>query len=395
MNKQVAGLSCNVVLDSKLDRNGLQKVYFRIKDGKVKRDIFTGVRWPRCYFDKITQQLFPRFKNDPDVVPSNLRLNEYKAVAHRLRLSGYLKDNQVTVEDLVKEFSDIGKTGDFFAFMKRAADDLYNDDIIVYGTYSRHKSSLNVLKEYYRGTALPFSKIDLDFIKRFDAWAKKVKKRKHNTVCGYHKDIKKYLGIALRKCLIAKNHYDDFTFAYVDGDRQALTKEEIGRLYKFYNNPEAAENDRDICRRFLFSCVTGLRISDTSRVHANMIIDNQIVFVAYKGRQKGKVSHVPLSAIAKSLIGKADGLIFTNFSHSYINERLKIIAGYARIYKRLTYHCARDTFGTMFIEMGGDIVSLKDLMGHKSMKTTAIYVKMSDKRKQQLMNNFDQLFGND
>jgi site-specific recombinase XerD len=39
--------------------------------------------------------------------------------------------------------------------------------------------------------------------------------------------------------------------------------------------------------------------------------------------------------------------------------------------------------------MGGDVKSLKDIMGHASLATTMIYLKMSDKRKQGLMNNFD------
>lgn len=404
MKKAIAGISCNVVIDSRVSPFGLSKVLFRIKQHRVKRDLFTGIRWPREYFDGRNQQLLPRpmdvvkgkvkatLPEDPDVTPFNLRLNEYKAVAHRLQLSGYLKNNDVTIDDLVKEFKDVGKGNDFFTFMEEKAKELYNDNVIVYATWNRHKATLNTFKEFYRGQSLQISKIDLDLITRFDAWARRVKKRQHNTVVGYHKDIKKYLSIGVRKCYIAFNPYDDFSFKYVDGDRQALDKDELARLYKVFLDPELAHNEREVARRYLFSCVTGLRISDSSLAHSKMIINGVLNFVAFKGRQKGKKLKLPLSNIAKSLIEGRTGLLFEQFSHSYINETLKILAARAGIHKRLKFHCARDTFGTMFIEMNGDIKSLSELMGHSSTKTTMIYVKMSDTRKASLMNNFDTLF---
>ncbi|MBD3749187.1 MAG: hypothetical protein IE931_06815 [Sphingobacteriales bacterium] len=42
-------------------------------------------------------------------------------------------------------------------------------------------------------------------------------------------------------------------------------------------------------------------------------------------------------------------------------------------------------------EMGGDIKSLQTIMGHTSVKTTMIYLKMSEQRQQNLMENFDAL----
>ena len=388
----MSGVTFNVVIDSRVSPAGLSKVYFRLKENRVKRDLFTKIRWPRDYFECRTQQLLPRYAGDPDVVPFNLKLNEFKALAHRLQLSGYLKANQVTIDDLVKEFENVGKGDDFFSFMESAAADLYRSNVIVYGTWNRHKSSLNTLRLYVKQPVLPINKIDMDFIERFEAWCKRVHKRGHNTIAGYHKDIKKYLGIAERKCLIARNPYHDFKFSYVDGDRQALNREEIARLYQVYVNPLLHENEREICCRFLFSCVTGLRISDSSLAHRRMIIEGVLNIVPYKSREKGKMLKIPLSKIALELIEGRTGLLFKQFSHGYINETLKVLAGRADIFKRLTYHCARDTFGTMFIEMGGDIKSLCDLMGHSSTKTTNIYIKMSDTRKAALMNNFDQLF---
>ena len=159
-----------------------------------------------------------------------------------------------------------------------------------------------------------------------------------------------------------------------------------------YKNKPLGVNEREVLRRFLFSCVTGLRISDTARIHRNMIISNILTFTPYKTRGVGKTLKIPLQKIARDLIDGCDGLLFKTFSDQYVNETLKVIAGRADIYKRLTYHCARDTFGTIFFEMTGNIKLLSDLMGHSSMKTTAIYTKLSAKYKQQEMDKFDEIF---
>lgn len=392
MSENRTEVICAVVIDSKKNIAGLSKIYFRVREGRVKRDIALGIKWPAEFYDARLQLLLPRYQNDPDYGPYNLKINEYKAIAHRMQLSGYLKDESVGIDDVVKEFKNAGQADDFFAFMESKAKDAYNNDLIGYPTWNRHKSTLHILKKFYRGDRLPINRINLELIEKFDAYARKKLKRRHNTVCGYHKDIKKYLGVAVRKCLIAENPYKDFSFTYVDGDREALTQEEVGQLIEVYKKKPLSENEREVLRRFLFSCVTGLRISDTARVHRNMIVNNILTFTPYKTRGVGKTLKIPLQRIARDLIEGCEGLLFKTFSDQYVNETLKVLAGRADIYKRLTYHCARDTFGTIFLEMTGNLKLVSDMMGHSSLKTTSIYTKLSSKHKQTEMEKFDEIF---
>jgi site-specific recombinase XerD len=389
MKNDIQQVTFNIVLDSRSNSEGLFKVLFRLKQGKVKRDIFTKIRWPKNYFDKARQCLLSRFEGDPDVIPFNLQLNEFKAASHRIQLNGFVKKTTITIEDLVKEFHHIGKSDDLFLFMETKINELYNSNVIAYGTWKRHRCSMNIIKEFHKKSTLNISQINLDWIQKYDAWARKVHKAGHNTVCGYHKDLKKYLTIAVQKFLIEKNPYEGFSFAYVDGDRDVLTQGELKKLFQLYKSNKLSENQKEICARFLFSCITGLRISDTSQLTDSMISGNILSFVPYKGRAKGKKLKIPLSKTALQLLEGRTGKLFHPFSHGYINETLKHLAIHADIDKRLTYHVARDTFGTLFIEMGGDVKSLKDIMGHASLATTMIYLKMSDKRKQGLMDNFD------
>lgn len=390
-NNKPRAVRCKVVIDSRANQKGLSKLYYRLSHGNIKRDIPIGVVWPKEKFDKIAQILKPRYPGDQDVEAKNLLIAEFKHVAHRLQLRGFLKRTTISLDDLMHEFRSVNSSSDFFAFMEEDIERLYKTQIISNPTWRRHRCSLHTLQKFWDRPSLSFLDIDLDFIERFDAWAFKVHKKKSNTVSGYHKDFKKYLNRAVKKELIDVNPYSEFSFKYVDGERSVLSRDEVKMLYKLWKENRIIPEEQEVLRRFLFSCVTGLRISDTSQVTRNMISGKTLIFTPYKGRLKGKLLKVPLSAIAFTLIEGREKELFMDYSHSYINATLKLIAARADISKRLTYHVARDTFGTTFVEMGGDVKSLQSLMGHSNIKTTMIYLKMSDHHKEKLMANFDSI----
>jgi hypothetical protein len=45
-------VSANIVIDSKTDKTGRSTVYLSLKQGKFKKDISTGIKWPPDFFDK-------------------------------------------------------------------------------------------------------------------------------------------------------------------------------------------------------------------------------------------------------------------------------------------------------------------------------------------------------
>ena len=54
----------------------------------------------------------------------------------------------------------------------------------------------------------------------------------------------------------------------------------------------------------------------------------------------------------------------------------------AGITKDITFHCARHSFAVMMIDLGADIYTVQKLLGHKEIRTTEIYTKLLDKKKQ-------------
>ena len=57
--------------------------------------------------------------------------------------------------------------------------------------------------------------------------------------------------------------------------------------------------------------------------------------------------------------------------------------------KRLTCHSFRHAFGTHLYEAGVDLLTIKALMGHKSISSTAIYVHLSSKHLEDVTSPFD------
>lgn len=381
-----------LVADTKLTKTGDVKIYLRFYEAGKKTDYFTGVKWPPALFDKTSQRLLKRHKDDIDCQANNLKLTQMKTIAHQVEIDAFLNNKKITVPVFIHALNKKTPYADFVNFAAKEINSLYNKSVITNATWRRHRSALNKFVEFWGQSQIPIDHITPRKIAEFDAYHRR-KGKAPNTIAGYHKEIRKYLYIAEDMKLIKENPYRKFKFSFVAGDREALTQEELKHLTALFEQSAIGGLEHEVLRRFLFSCFTGLRISDTHRVTSEMIQGHVLKIKPNKTRRIGKIVEIPLPAAAMKLIADRKGPLFVPFSDQYINRALKVIAAHAQIKKRLTYHCARDTFGTIFIELGGDIKSCADLMGHSSTKTTAIYLKMSDQRKKNLMNNFDKMFG--
>ena len=202
---------------------------------------------------------------------------------------------------------------------------------------------------------------------------------------------------AVNQRLIHCNPFENTKYEKEEQKIRFLQKGDVMKLMAMSMNDKEAELARLM---FIFSCFTGLAISDMENLkysHIQMAADGQR-FIR-KERQKTKVEFVvPLHPIAEAIINyyrkelarneeqqtvkeKGDSLVFQpHCSRSVMGKNLSIVGKACGIRQRLSYHVARHTFGTMSLSAGIPIESIAKMMGHASISSMQIYAQVTDNK---------------
>ena len=136
---------------------------------------------------------------------------------------------------------------------------------------------------------------------------------------------------------------------------------------------------------FMFSCFTGLRISDILSLRWGEIVDGQIIKTQVK---TGLPVYIPLSDNARKWL-PAQGMketksfVFDLPCRKTIDNVIRSIAIKAKIDKDITFHCSRHTFATLMLTYGADIYTVSKLLGHSSIAVTSVYARVVDKKKRE------------
>lgn len=126
----------------------------------------------------------------------------------------------------------------------------------------------------------------------------------------------------------------------------------------------------------LFSCLTGLRISDIIRLQWENI---------EKGPDGGWCMHIvtkktkteavlPLSEEALELCGeRSEGQVFKGLTQTILPLYLKDWIKAAGITKHITFHCFRHTYATLQLAAGTDLYTISKMLTHSNVGTTQVY----------------------
>lgn len=272
------------------------------------------------------------------------------------------------------------------------------------------ESKLRKLEEYQKNVRI--FEIDRNWLEKYRKYLTDTLHNKINTVHGDLRIIRKYIKIAFEEGLIRKYPFHKFKMNLEQVSKEYLTFEEIEKLQKKYEDGDflrmissdkrgksycVGKKYQDVLQHFLISCYTGLRHSDIAKLRYGHIRENKIVIQMEKGEiGKQKTVRIPLTKYSRSVLeleGKSDendpvysGMIR---SRSNTNSWLKTIMKEAGIKKYLTFHCARHTFAINSILLGIPIEVVSELLGHSDLRTTQIYAKIVDEKKEIEMAKWD------
>ncbi|MCM1313380.1 MAG: site-specific integrase [Roseburia sp.] len=139
----------------------------------------------------------------------------------------------------------------------------------------------------------------------------------------------------------------------------------------------------------LFSCLTGLRISDIIALRWENICEAPDGGWCLRlTTQKTKTeATLPLSDEALRLCGeRGTGQVFKGMAKSLCPVYLKDWIAAAGITKHITFHCFRYTFATLQIASGTDIYTVSKMLTHTNVTTTQVYADVVSELKREAAN---------
>lgn len=230
--------------------------------------------------------------------------------------------------------------------------------------------------------------IDYKFLDAFDVFIKKDFNNVQNTAWNYHKHLRRVLNLAVSLDYIDKNPYSKFKVGLDETHREILSMEELKRIEEKQIEIERLTVVRDI---FVFACYTGLSFADISKlsdIHLQQKSEGKLWIVIDRSKTNNRC-RIPILPKAKEILNrykdypKTNGknLLLPVLTNQKMNSYLKELGGICGIKKNITRHIARHTFATtVTLSNGVPIETVSKLLGHSSLKTTQIYVKVLDQK---------------
>lgn len=257
-------------------------------------------------------------------------------------------------------------------------------------TYTRYLLTRRRLAEFmaakYKIRDILLSDINTKFINDFYIYLRTVDgKNGHN----YHmKMIQRFRTVfktAKDNGWVTADPFGGFKISMEETHREHLTIDELGVLVSKEMTSERLQRVKDI---FVFSCFTGLAYTDVRGLKkSEVVMGNDGRLWIDTRRDKTKVAvYVPLLDIPRAILEKyadqtSHDRLLSIPANQKVNDYLKEIAAICGIDKNLTFHCSRHTFATtVTLENGVALETVQKMLGHKNIRTTQVYAKMTKRR---------------
>lgn len=145
---------------------------------------------------------------------------------------------------------------------------------------------------------------------------------------------------------------------------------------------------------------TGMRLGEIlslkwSQVHINNVVDPSIEIILTKNYKK---RFVPLNEamvdLLNSLMDRESEFVFLSTKGEPLNSIKKPFNNAVKKagIDDFRFHDLRHTFASHYLMSGGDLMSLKDILGHSSMKMVMRYAHLADSYRRKMINNINGKF---
>ena len=353
---------------------------YKKRDGTAAVYVYTYLLKEKVWFKtgiSVKPELWDHKKNrikgsSKEISDNNLIIDSCKARLSDIFVRYRLQHKELTPDLLKKEYKTPSTYIDFYDFFTKFIGE--QAKILSPNTIKLHESVLKKMKECK--SVLMFSEITVEYLNSYKRFLKITKKNGENTIQKNMGVIKAYLNIAVRKKIINNNPFEHIKIKRISPDRVFLNETELQRFINLYKKRWLNPGLQKVLRHYLFSCFTGLRLSDIKRIQHQDIINNTLIFAPQK--TKSKIVRIPLTKPALKLIKDENhlcsyGTIFNTYADQVMNRYLKTIYESINFDKHISFHSARHTFATLFLRNTKNLAVLQKLLGHTNITETMIY----------------------
>ena len=382
-----------VCYKSKTLKDGSHPLMVRVcKDGKKKYQSI-GISILPSHWDFKRNEPNDRCPNKDEIkFLIQQRLCEIQKTILSKRIDG--KDYTATtiIKSVAEQPKSAKSVGEYYLTY---IDNLKKDNRIRYA--GMYEVSYNSFIKFAKHLDIPFSDIDVSWLKRYETWGK-AQNLSVSTISTRLRHLRAVFNLALLEHAIKSDYYP-FTNYKVSKlnkatAKRALTKNDIHRIMEYEGKCQMERLAIDV---FTFSYLcAGINFIDMAKLKYSNIQDNQIV---YNREKTKKLIIVPLQERAKQIIEKYnDGKtafvfpILSNFHRSEvqianrlnkvlakINKHLKEIGVRLNLPIPLTTYVARHSFATVLKRAGISTSIISESLGHSSEKITQVYLDSFDK----------------
>lgn len=273
-------------------------------------------------------------------------------------------------------------------------------------TIDNYKIDLEMFVEYMESKDLSITEATLEQLEGYKAHLRNVtygngKKYSENTRARRISSLKSFYEYLYDREIILRNPSHKLTIPKVEQGAEPIymSKEEAQSLITATKGSLHEFRDKIILIMFL---TTGMRLSDLANLNINSITGTTITIKHGKGNKARKVN------ISQGLVDMIEEYLATrNFTgealfYSQKGNKLSTCAIQDLVKKYInkagldtniySTHKLRHTAATLMLQNKDDIATIRENLGHASLRTTQIYAHVLDETKQESANKMGDLF---
>jgi integrase/recombinase XerD len=382
--------SIKLILRKKPNKEGLFPLVIRITKNRKSTYLYTGHYIDFKFWDETNRKIK---KSHPNSVRLNNLIAKKLAEASETIINLQTNNKELSSKQIKRQITKPNGEESFNSVSQKYLSELEINKKLT--RYKTDKVRVNHVINFSGSDHLSFQEINEDFIKEFISYLRIKRKNSQRSIINNLVVIRTIYNIAIRQGIVDSKYYPfgkgKIQIKFPETNKVGLTAEEVQKIENLKDISDQEEHARNI---WLFSFyLAGMRVADVLKMKWNDIFDGRLHYRMNKNDKllslKLPEKLLPILDTYRKDKTNDSGYIFPEFKKTNnknskemlsktntvtkkLNKYLGKIAEKAEIYKKITMHIARHTFGNI----SGDkipIQMLQKLYRHSSITTTINY----------------------